>query len=203
VAEQQPIKLASFEGLQQTTSGAPEHLLGWYNGETVVGGIEIPDLLSLLAYHDPNATVQGLDTVPPDDRPPVNWVRFAFQAMVFIGTGLALLGVSYLWIRIFRRRLPGTVWFYRAVIAAAPLALVALICGWMVTEIGRQPWIVYKVMRTSEAVTGAKGLPVGLATVIAVYVLLAGLVFWLLRRLARSPLEEQPPAESVTAEARG
>ena len=205
VAAEQPIKLAAFEGLQRTTKGAPEHILGWYNGSTgqVDGGIEIPDLLSLLAYHSPNATVQGLDTVPPDDRPPINWVRFAFQFMVFIGTGLAFLGMAYLWIRIVRRRLPQSKWFYRLVVCAAPLSLVALLCGWITTEVGRQPWIVYKVMRTSEAVTGANGLPVGLGTLIAVYALLAGLVFWLLRRLARSPLEEQPPAESVTAEASG
>jgi cytochrome d ubiquinol oxidase subunit I len=200
VAAEQPIKLAAFEGLQETTKGAPEHLLGWYNGSTVVGGIPIPDLLSILAYHSPSATVQGLDTVPPRDRPPVNWVRFSFQTMVFIGTGLTFLGLWYLWFRIIRRRLPRTRWFFRALVAAAPLSIVALICGWITTEVGRQPWIVYNVMRTSEAVTGANGLPVGFATLIVVYLLLAGLVVWLLRRLARSPLELQPPAESVTAD---
>ena len=139
-----------------------------------------------------------LDTVPPDDRPPVNWVRFAFQTMVFIGTGLAFLGIWYVCMRVFKRRLPRTRWFYRALVAAAPLSLVALIAGWITTEVGRQPWIVYNVMRTSEAVTGADGLPVGLATVIVVYVLLGALVFWLLRRLARSPLELQPPSDSIT-----
>jgi cytochrome d ubiquinol oxidase subunit I len=203
VAKDQPVKLAAFEGLPRTTAGAPEHLLGWYNGTTVVGGIEIPDLLSILAYHSPDATVQGLDTVPPDDRPPVNWVRFSFQAMVFIGTGLCLLGIWYLAIRILRRRLPETRWFYRAVVAAAPLSLVALLAGWMTTEIGRQPWIVYNVMRVSEAVTGADGVPVGLATVALVYLLLAALVIWVLRRLARTPLEHQPPAESVSADVAG
>ena len=203
VAADQPIKLAALEGLQQTTAGAPEHLLGWYDGTGIRYGIAIPDLLSLLAHHSPHATVQGLDTVPPDDRPPVNWVRFSFQAMVFIGTGLAFLGMWYLWVRIFRRRLPETPWFYRALVAAAPLSLVALLAGWLTTEIGRQPWIVYRVMRTADAVTGAKGLPVGLATVTVVYLLLAGLVVWLLRRLARSPLERQPPSDSVSADVAG
>ena len=203
VAADQPIKLAALEGLQQTTAGAPEHLLGWYDGTGIRYGIAIPDLLSLLAHHSPHATVQGLDTVPPDDRPPVNWVRFSFQAMVFIGTGLAFLGMWYLSMRIFRRRLPETRWFYRALVAAAPLSLVALLAGWLTTEIGRQPWIVYRVMRTADAVTGAKGLPVGLATVTVVYLLLAGLVVWLLRRLARSPLERQPPSDSVTADVAG
>ena len=203
VAADQPIKLAAFEGLQQTTAGAPEHLLGWYDGTGIRYGIAIPDLLSLLAHHSPHATVQGLDSVPPDDRPPVNWVRFSFQAMVFIGTGLAFLGMWYLGVRIFRRRLPETPWFYRALVAAAPLSLVALLAGWLTTEIGRQPWIVYRVMRTADAVTGAKGLPVGLATVTVVYLLLAGLVVWLLRRLARSPLERQPPSDSVSADVAG
>ena len=200
VAAEQPIKLAAFEGLQQTTAGASEHILGWYNGTDVVYGIGIPDLLSLLAYHSLHATVQGLDTVAPDDRPPVNLVRFSFQTMVFIGTGLAFLGMWYLWARIFRRRLPRTRWFYRCLVAAAPLSLVALIAGWITTEVGRQPWIVYGVMRTEDAVTGASGIPVGLGTVTAVYLLLAALVFWLLRRLARSPLEEQPPSDSVASD---
>ena len=105
--------------------------------------------------------------------------------------------------RIFRRRLPETPWFYRALVAAAPLSLVALLAGWLTTEVGRQPWIVYRVMRTADAVTGAKGLPVGLATVTVVYLLLAGLVVWLLRRLARSPLERQPPSDSVSADVAG
>jgi cytochrome bd ubiquinol oxidase subunit I len=203
VAEDQPVKLAAFEGLARTTKGAPEHILGWYDGTGVEYGIKIPDLLSLLAYHDPHATVQGLDTVPPSDRPPVNWVRFSFQTMVFIGTGLAFLGMWYVFVRIFRRRLPRSVWFYRALVTAAPASIVALLAGWITTEVGRQPWIVYNVMRTSEAVTGADGLPVGLATVVAVYVLLAGLVVWLLRRLARKPLELQPPADSVSADVPG
>ena len=126
-----------------------------------------PDLLSLLAFHDPNATVKGLDTVPPADRPPVNVVRFAFQTMVGIGSLLALLGVVYsrTWFR--RGRLPASRWFYRAVVAAGPLSLVALIAGWITTEVGRQPWIVYRVMRTSQAVTGAGGIPVGYATLVA------------------------------------
>jgi len=197
VAADQPVKLAAFEGLQKTTKGASEHILGWYDGKGVEYGIDIPYLLSLLAYHDPNATVQGLDTVPPRDRPPVNWVRFSFQAMVFLGTGLALLAIWYLLPRILRRRLPESVWFYRALVLAAPASLACLMAGWITTEVGRQPWIVYGVMRTSEAVTGAGGLPVGLGTVTAVYALLAVLVFWLLRRLSRAPLDVQPPSESV------
>jgi cytochrome d ubiquinol oxidase subunit I len=189
VADGQPVKLAAIEGLGPTTAGAPEHLLGWYNGEKVVYGIEILRLLSLLAYHDPDATVTGLDSVPADERPPVNVVRFAFQTMVGIGTLLALLGMIYLYVRLRRRRLPRSRWFYRAVVLAGPLSLVALIAGWITTEVGRQPWIVYEVMRTSEAVTGANGIPVGYGTLVLVYLALAGAVAWLLRRFSRVSLE--------------
>jgi cytochrome bd ubiquinol oxidase subunit I len=189
VAESQRVKLAAIEGLGPTTKGAPEHLLGWYDGEKVVYGIEIPRLLSILAHHDPNATVTGLESVPPDERPPVNVVRIAFQTMVGIGTLLAFLGLVYLYVRFRRRRLPRSRWFYRAVVLAGPLSLVALIAGWITTEVGRQPWIVYRVMRTSEAVTGADGIPVGYGTLIVVYLGLAGIVAWLLRRFSRVPLE--------------
>jgi cytochrome d ubiquinol oxidase subunit I len=189
VAKAQPVKLAAMEGLAHTTTGAPEHLFGWYDGEKVVYGIEIPRLLSLLAFHDPNATVQGLDTVPPADRPPVNVVRLAFQTMVGIGTLLALLGVTFLYVRFRRGRLPASPWFYRAVVAAGPLSAVALIAGWVTTEVGRQPWVVYGLMRTSEAVTGAHGIPMGFGTLIVVYLGLAGSVAWMLRQFSRVPLE--------------
>ena len=99
----------------------------------------IPDLLSLLAFHDPDAEVEGLDTVPADDRPPVAWVRNAFQVMVGIGTLLALIAVWFLWSRWRRGALPTSRWFYRAVVVAGPLGIVALIAGWIVTEVGRQP----------------------------------------------------------------
>jgi cytochrome bd ubiquinol oxidase subunit I len=189
VADDQPVKLAAMEGLGPTTEGAPVHLLGWYDGEKVVYGIEVPRLLSLLAHHDPDATISGLDTVPASERPPVNIVRFAFQTMVGIGLLLALLGLVYLYVRFRRRRLPSSRWFYRAVVLAGPLSLVALIAGWITTEVGRQPWIVYGVMRTSDAVTGANGIPVGYGTLVLVYLLLAGIVAWLLRRFSRVPLE--------------
>jgi cytochrome d ubiquinol oxidase subunit I len=191
VAKAQPVKLAALEGLAHTTKGAPEHLLGWYEGERVRYGIEIPNLLSLLAYHNPNATVAGLDTVPKDRQPPINVVRISFQAMVGIGTLLALLGVWLLGVRVRRRRLPESPWFYRAVAIAGPASVLALIAGWVTTEVGRQPWVVYKVMLTSQAVTGARGIVVGYATLAAVYLGVACGVFWVLRRLARTPLRER------------
>ena len=118
--------------------------------------------------------MQGLESVPEDDRPPVNVVRIAFQTMVGIGTLLALLGPVYLFVWLRRRRLPESKWFYRAVVVAGPLSVVALLAGWVTTEVGRQPWVVYGVMRTEEAVTGADGIPVGYATLALVYAGLAG-----------------------------
>jgi cytochrome d ubiquinol oxidase subunit I len=194
VAENQPTKLAALEGLAKTTRGAPEHILGWYTDEEIRYGIKIPKLLSLLAYHDPNARVEGLDAVPVSQRPPVNVVRIAFQTMVGIGTLLAILGLLVVIVRVRRRRLPESPWFYRAVAVAGPASLVALICGWVTTEVGRQPWVVYRVMPTAEAVTDAGGIPVGYATLAAIYLLVALGVAWILRRLARAPMDPEPAA---------
>jgi len=113
--------------------------------------------------------------------------------MVGIGTLLAALSLYFLWQR-FRRRLPESVWFWRAVVAAGPLSLVALIAGWVSTEVGRQPWVVYGVMRTEDAVTGAGGIPVGYATLAIVYAALVAGTVWILRRLAAAPLEEAQAA---------
>jgi cytochrome bd ubiquinol oxidase subunit I len=189
VATTQPTKLAAFEGLYKTTRGAPEHLLGWYTDEEVKYGIEIPHLLSFLSTHSWNGEVQGLAAVPADQRPPVNVVRLAFQTMVGIGTFLALLGVVYLGTWIWRKRLPESTWFYRGLVVAGPLSVVALIAGWVVTEVGRQPWVVYSFMRTSEAVTGADGIPVGFAALGASYIVVGCGLAWVLRRLARTPLD--------------
>jgi cytochrome d ubiquinol oxidase subunit I len=197
VAETQPVKLAAFEGLARTEEGASLTIGGVFDEDEqrVRWGISIPKGLSLLAHHDPNARVTGLEAAAPEDRPPINVVRFSFQTMVGIGTGLALLGAVFLltWLR--HRRLPRSRWFYRAVVAAGPLSVVALIAGWITTEVGRQPWIVYEVMRTEQAVTSADGLELAFAALIAVYVSLAAGVVWLLRRLAARP----PDAEVTEA----
>jgi cytochrome bd ubiquinol oxidase subunit I len=191
VADSQPTKLAALEALSETTDGADLTLGGWYVDGEVRGGVSIPNLLSLLAFHDPDATVEGLDEVPSDDRPPVDWVRNAFQLMVGIGTFLALVGLWFLWFRWRRGALPRTPWFYRAVVVAGPASLVALISGWIVTEVGRQPWIVYELMRVEEAVTGAEGIPVGYATLVVVYLGLYSVALYMLRRLARKPPESE------------
>ena len=173
------------KGSAAREKGAPIHIGGWYDEATgeVDYGIAIPRLLSLLAFHDPNATVEGLDRVPPADRPPVNVVRIAFQTMVGIGTLMALFGVALLVVWWRRRALPEGRWFLRAVAALGPLSVVALIAGWVTTEVGRQPWVVYGYMRTEDAVTGAGGIPLGYAALVVIYVALAVATVWLLRRL--------------------
>ena len=105
-----------------------------------------------------------------------------------------------LYVRFRKRRLPASRWFYRAVVAAGPLSVVALIAGWVTTEVGRQPWVVYGFMRTSEAVTGARGIPIGYGTLVAVYLGLAGAAVWLLRRLSRAPLDLPSAAAPSPAE---
>jgi cytochrome bd ubiquinol oxidase subunit I len=201
VADKQPTKLAALEGLGKTEEGAPIHIGGIYSDGEVQHGIRIPRMLSVLAFHDPNARVRGLDAVPERDRPPVNLVRFAFQTMVGIGTFLAALGVTFLFLRRRLGGLPESPWFHRAVVAAGPLSLVALICGWVTTEVGRQPWVVYGVMRTNEAVTGADGIPVGYATLAIVYAAVAVGLVWILRRLARAPLDDVRDPQPTSARA--
>jgi cytochrome d ubiquinol oxidase subunit I len=207
VAKSQPTKLAALEGLGRTEKGAPIHILGWYHDGEVKFGIAIPRMLSVLAFHKPNARVEGLDAVAPDQRPPVNITRISFQTMVGIGTLLALLGAVVLYVRVRRRALPEWRWFYYALAAAGPLSVVALICGWIVTEVGRQPWVVYRVMPTSQAVTGAGGIPVGYATLWIVYLAVGAGVVWILRRLARAPLPDtvmaSPPGAATPPAAGG
>ncbi len=188
VAHNQPIKLAALEGLGTTTRGAPIHLLGWYTDGRVRYGIEISKLLSFLAFHSTNATVTGLNAFPADEVPPVNVVRIAFQLMVGIGTLLALLSLAFLFVRWRRGGLPAARWFYPALVVAGPVSVVALIAGWVTTEVGRQPWVVYRVMRTDEAVTRASGIPVSYGVLALAYAILVGAVAWTLRRLAVKPL---------------
>lgn len=178
LAERQPVKLAAIEGLEKTQRGAPL---------TIGGVVEIPRGLSLLAHHDPNAEVIGLDSVPEEDRPPVLPVRIAFQVMVAIGTGFVALALwfGFVWWR--RRDLPRSRLFMLAALAAGPGAVVALEAGWIVTEVGRQPWIVYGVMRTSEAVTDAPGIRYGYYALIVVYSAMTAATVYVLRRLARLP----------------
>ena len=191
VADRQQVKLAAMEGLWRTTADAPLTIGGipLPSQERTILGIRIQGGLSWLAYGNTGAVVHGLDEVPPADRPNVVVVHLAFQTMVAIGFALAALGLwaSIGWIR--RRRLPDTKWFLRAAAVAGPATFVALEMGWVVTELGRQPWIVYGQTRTADSVTSRPGIVFWLAATVAIYVLLGTACAWLLYRLARTPRE--------------
>ncbi|RKT55729.1 cytochrome ubiquinol oxidase subunit I [Saccharothrix australiensis] len=185
VADNQPAKLAAMEGQYETTAGAGLSFGGVYRDDALHYALEIPYGLSLLIHHDPDGVVPGLEEVPADERPPVNVVHLAYNAMVGIGTALLLLAAWFglVWWR--RRRLPGTDWFLRAVAVSGVGAVVAMEAGWVTTEVGRQPWIVYGLMRTADAVSPAPGLGWGLVAVLAVYAVLTAFTVVVLRRLAR------------------
>ncbi|WP_344877653.1 cytochrome ubiquinol oxidase subunit I [Nonomuraea antimicrobica] len=199
VADHQPIKLAAMEGLFRTERGAPLHVGGVVVDGELRYALEIPYALSLLAHGSPDAVIAGLDGIAPADRPPVNVVHWAFQIMV--GLGLALLALS-VWLAVSwrrRRDLPGSRWFLRAVAVSGVAAVLALEAGWVVTEVGRQPWTVYGVLRTSEAVNPAPGLVYGFVLVALVYVVLTAAVVYVLRRLARDvPVPIAPQESDVT-----
>jgi cytochrome d ubiquinol oxidase subunit I len=204
VAENQPLKFAAMEGLFQTEARAPLTIGGWPDVEAreTRYGIEIPGLLSFLATHDPNATVRGLDEWPRDEQPDPRVVHLGFQVMVGIGFALIALSAWYAFAALMRRRrdadAPPGRWLLRALVVAAPLGFLAIEAGWVVTEVGRQPWIIYGVMRTSEAVTPVPGQFVALGGFTLVYVILAATCAWLLVRLGRAPLPAiLPPGPPV------
>ena len=184
VADNQPIKLAAMEGIGATEVGAGEHIGGIFINGQLQFAIVLPHVLAFLAKGDPNATVVGLDSVPAADRPEaVTLIHLSFDTMVGIGFLLLGLGVWMLvrWIR--RRGPPTSRWFLRAALVAGPGAVVAMECGWITTEVGRQPWIVYNIMRTSDAVNPAPGLYWGLVVLLIVYSTLTAVTLFVLRRI--------------------
>jgi cytochrome d ubiquinol oxidase subunit I len=188
VASRQPVKLAAMEGLWRTQAGAPLTIGGipLAGRQETVLGIHIPKALSWLATGDPNAVIRGLSAVPPGDRPNTLVVHLAFQAMVVVGFAMAGLGTWALvgWLRRSRHGLPDGRWFLRAAAVAGPATFLALESGWVVTEVGRQPWIVQGYLRTSEAVTTRGGIAWWLAATVLTYVSLGAACAWLLHRLA-------------------
>jgi cytochrome d ubiquinol oxidase subunit I len=196
VAHHQPVKLAAMEAQWETERGAPLHIGGipLPGSERTILALEIPKALSFLAYGNANAEVLGLKDVPLRDRPNVVLVHFAYQIMVAIGFGLAGLGAWALVGRLRRKRLPDSRRFLRAASIAGVAAFVAIECGWMVTEVGRQPWIVSGYTRTADAVTSRPGVVWHLAGTVSVYLLLGAASAVLLRRLAHEPPSPVEPA---------
>jgi cytochrome d ubiquinol oxidase subunit I len=188
-ARTQPVKLAALEGQFRTERGAPLRIGGLPDEEarTTRYAIEIPRALSLLAFHDADAEVLGLEAFPEELWPPVAPVHLAFQAMVGAGTAMALLGAWGAWLA-WRRRLFDSRGFLRAAVAATPLGLLAVEAGWVVTEVGRQPWVIQGVLLTRDAVTPMPGLVVPFTLFTVLYLFLASVVVWLLaRQVAASP----------------
>ena len=186
IAEDQPIKFAAMECVQKTATHVTEYIGGRCTADGVKGGIGIPGLDSWLVGFSTDTKVIGLDTVPPDDRPPANtMLHWAFDTMVGIGTLLLVLGLwlGVSWLR--KRDMPKSPWFLRAVAVSGVAAIVALECGWIVTEVGRQPWIVYGVMRTEDAVTDASGVWISLTVVLVLYTALGIATVLVLRAMAR------------------
>ena len=190
VAQNQPAKLAAMEAHFETGRRAPLLIGGWPNMETreTRWAVRIPGGLSFLAHHDLDAEVPGLDRVPRADWPHVPIVHLAFQIMVALGTFLALVGVWVGILALRRRDLCAEPWLLRALALAAPMGFVAIEAGWTVTEVGRQPWIVYGVLRTADAVTPMPGLIVPFLGFTLLYCFLGVIVVWLLyRQIIRSP----------------
>jgi cytochrome d ubiquinol oxidase subunit I len=193
VAEFQPPKLAALEATFETQRGAPLHIGGWPDVEKreTRWAISIPRGLSLLAFHDPNAEVKGLDAFPRDEWPPVVIVHIAFQIMVALGTIMALVSLWALW-RWWRGRsidsLADDRTLLRALALVTPMGFLAIEAGWTVTEVGRQPWIINGVLRTSDAVTPMPGLVVPFLVFTLLYLFLGLIVVYLLRQqIVRAP----------------
>jgi cytochrome bd ubiquinol oxidase subunit I len=196
VASDQPVKLAAMEGRFESGDHAPLSVGGIYVDDRLVGAVHIPDGLSLLVHLDPDGYVAGLGSVPPDLRPPVTLVHLSFDVMVGIGVGLVLLGGWFGWAWWRRRDLPRSRWFLRAVAVSGVAAVVAMEAGWIVTEVGRQPWVVYGLLRTAAAVNPSPGIAAGLPVLLVVYAVLTAVLVTVLRRMTRSTPVPVAPQEA-------
>jgi len=189
--EHQPAKVAAMEGLWETQKGAPLKLFGWpdQEGEETRFSIDIPYLSSLILTHELNGEVKGLKEWPKEERPPVAWVFWSFRVMVGIGCLMILTGIFAVILH-FRKRLFDSRWFQWWCLALAPSGFIAVLAGWFVTEIGRQPYIVYGHMFTAEAASPVIGLQVAisLAAFVVVYFVVFGAgTYYILRLIQNGP----------------
>ncbi|SHI65055.1 cytochrome ubiquinol oxidase subunit I [Aquimarina spongiae] len=186
IAKRQPVKLAAMEAHYNTEKGAPLYIGGIVDAETqeVSHKIALPGMLSFLAFGDFDAEVKGLNDFPEDERPNVPMVHYAFQIMVGIGSILLLAGILY-FVSLKKRKWLNSNKYWLLFILLAPMGFIALEAGWIVTEVGRQPWIIHKIMRTKDAVTPMPGIVVSFYTYIVVYATLSVAVTWLMLRQIR------------------
>ena len=181
----QPAKFAAMELIVRSGPNQPVTIGGILVGDQVVGGLTIPNLGSILAGFSPDTPITGFDAIPIDQRPPATIVHLAWDAMVGIGTALVLLGLWGLLLRVRHRDHAEARWFLRAAALAGIGSIVALEAGWIVTEVGRQPWVVYLVLRTSDAVTQSGGVRATFSAVIVLYSLLGIATLVVLRTMTR------------------
>ncbi len=184
VAHRQPAKLAAMEALYHTEKSAPLIIGGIPNDdtETVDYAIHIPGALSFLAHGDFEAEVIGLDRFPEEDRPPVLVTHLAFQIMIGIGSLLATVGALYLYFSWRRKEQLQKKWWLKLIVFCMPLGFLAVEAGWTVTEVGRQPWIIYNVMRTEDAVSAMPGLQYSFYLITGIYALLTIVLYWMMNR---------------------
>jgi cytochrome bd ubiquinol oxidase subunit I len=199
VADRQPAKFAGMECIQETGTHQTEYIGGICTSNGVKAAIPIPDLDSFLVGFSSDTKVTGLDGIPTQDRPPANTLlHLAFDTMIGICTLMIALGVWVLFVWWRRRDLPRTVWFLRAVTVSGAAAVLALWCGWIVTEVGRQPWIVQGYMRTAEAVTPAHGIWFSFTAVLLLYAAIGTVAILVLRGMSRRWREGGTEAEEGT-----
>jgi cytochrome d ubiquinol oxidase subunit I len=195
VARQQPAKLAAMEGLFETMRGAPLNIGGIASESErrTKYAIAIPHGLSLLAFHELNAEVKGLNEFPRDEWPPVAVVHLSFDIMVGLGSFMALVAAAVLIMKWRKRDIVMHRWMMIAVVLCAPMGFVCIEAGWMVTELGRQPWVIYGILRTADAVTPMPGLIVPFITFTVLYCFLGVIVALLLyQQVLRSPRQDEP-----------
>jgi cytochrome d ubiquinol oxidase subunit I len=186
IAHDQPVKFASMEYVARTSRHVPEWLGGVYVNGHIYAGLKIPDMDSLLAGFGPGTQVTGWDSVPPVGRPPVVWlIHLCFDVMVGLGFLLLAAGLwaAYEWWR--HRRLPRQRLFWWLGAVSGLAAVAAMECGWVVTEVGRQPWVVYRLLTTANAATHNGGVLTSLSVIIVVYAVLGAVTIAILRMLSR------------------
>jgi cytochrome d ubiquinol oxidase subunit I len=202
LSDYQPAKLAAIEGVYTTGSHVPLTIGGIAGDNGLRYGLEVPDGLSLLVGYSPDTVVRGLDRVPRSQWPAVTGVHWAFDLMVSIGFFLLAMGLWLLWSWWRGRRTESAPHLHRVFLALAavsgPASVVALESGWCVTELGRQPWIVWGVMSVHDAVNPAPGLMAGLWLVLVVYTAMTVGTVYVLRRMTRgTPVPQAPQEEDV------
>lgn len=184
VAERQPAKLAAMEAHFETDSASAFLVGGIVDEEKqeVKYGLKIPGLLSFLVHSDFETPVTGLNEIPKENQPPVAIVHYAFQIMIMLGMFLFMISVIYLFLLIRKKNLIQKNWLLKLFVFSIPLGYIALEAGWTVTEVGRQPWIIYEVMRTADAVTPMPGIVYSFYIFTAVFVSLSAIVVFLMYR---------------------